>query len=51
MGIGSEVCSRCEGGIFVSVEVEYEGGLLCCGRKYLRFIFVEKQLKIGSGDG
>ena len=37
--------------INISVEVENEGGWLCCGRKYLRFIFVEKRLKIGSGDG
>ena len=54
MGIVSEVFGRCVGEIDVSVEVEYGGGWLCCGRKYLRLIWARKgaqgrQWKVGDG--
>ena len=49
--IKGEVFGSCVEGIDVYVEVECGGVWLCCRRKYLRFIFVEKRLKIGSGDG
>jgi hypothetical protein len=39
MGIVSEVFGRCVEEIDVYVELEYEGGWLCCGRKYLSFIW------------
>jgi hypothetical protein len=39
MAIGSEVFGRCVEEIDVYVELEYEGGWLCCGRKYLSFIW------------
>ena len=38
MGIVSEVFGSYVEGIFVSVEVEYEGRWLCCEWIYLRFI-------------
>jgi len=31
-GIGSEICGNCVEEIDVYVELEYEGGWLCCGR-------------------
>jgi len=51
MAIEIEVFGRCVEEIDVYVEVEYGGVWLCCGWKYLKFIFVEKRLKIGSGVG
>jgi len=42
MEIKSEVFGRCVEGIFVSVEVEYEGRWLCCEWKYLRFVWAAK---------
>jgi len=38
MEIGSEAFGNCFGGIFVSVEVEYEDRWLCCEQKHLRII-------------
>ena len=38
----SEVFGRCVEEIDVSVEVEYEGEWLCCGREYLSFIWEAK---------
>jgi len=42
MAIKSEVFGRCVEEIDLSVEVEYEGRWLCCGWKYLRFIWARK---------
>ena len=42
MAIKSEIFGRCVEGIDVSVEVKYEGEWLCCGWKYLRFIWAAK---------
>jgi hypothetical protein len=42
MAIKSEVFGRCVEEIDVSVEVKYEGRWLCCGWKYLRFIWADK---------
>jgi hypothetical protein len=42
MAIGSEVFGSCVERIDVYVEVEYGGVWLCCGRKYLRFIWEAK---------
>jgi hypothetical protein len=54
MAIGSEVFGSCVEGIDVSVEAEYGGGWLCCGRKYLSFIWGGKaaaELAMQVGDG
>ena len=40
MAIGSEVPGRCVEEIEISVGVDYEGRWLCCGWKYLKFIWV-----------
>jgi hypothetical protein len=40
--IGSEVFGSCVGGIFVSVELKNGDGWLCCGWKYMRFIWAVK---------
>ena len=45
MAIKSEIFGRCVEGIDVSVEVKYEGEWLCCGWKYLRFIWAAKAAK------
>ncbi len=45
MAIKSEVFGSCVEEIDVSVEVEYEGEWLCCGREYLRFIWAAKAAK------
>ena len=42
MAIKSEVFGSCVEEIDVSVEVEYEGEWLCCGREYLSFIWEAK---------
>ncbi len=42
MAIKSEVFGSCVEEIDVSVKVEYEGEWLCCGWKYLRFIWESK---------
>ncbi len=42
MAIKSEVFGSCVEEIDVSVEVEYEGEWLCCGREYLRFIWAAR---------
>ncbi len=42
MAIESEVFGRCVGEIDVSVEVENSEPWLCCGWKYLRFIWEAK---------
>ena len=39
MAIESEVFGSCLKEIDVSVEIENRGGWLCCGWKYLRFIW------------
>jgi hypothetical protein len=51
MEIRSEVCGSSEGGVFASVEVEYQGRWLCCWRKYLALLWRAKQLRIGGGGG
>ena len=42
MAIESEIFGSCVEEIDVSVEVECGGGWLCCGRKYLSFIWARK---------
>ena len=42
MAIKSEVFGSCVEEIDVSVEVDYEGEWLCCGREYLSFIWEDK---------
>jgi hypothetical protein len=42
MAIKSEVFGRCVEEIDVYVEVKNEDGWLCCGRKYLKFIWEAK---------
>ena len=42
MAIGSEVCGNYLEEIDVSVDAKYEGRWLCCGWKYLRFIWEAK---------
>ena len=54
MAIKSEVFGSCVEEIEVSVEVEYEGEWLCCGREYLSFIWEAKAAqnwwwKVGNG--
>jgi hypothetical protein len=51
MAIESEVFDSCVEEIVVSVGMENRGTWLCCGWEYLRFIWQEKRLKIGGGDG
>jgi hypothetical protein len=42
MAIGNEVSGECVEGINVVVEVQKEEAWLCCGWKYLRFIWEAK---------
>jgi len=42
MAIKSKVFGSCVEEIDVSGEVEYEGRWLCCGCKYLRFVWAAK---------
>jgi hypothetical protein len=42
MAIEGEVFGRCVEEIFVSVVVKYGDAWLCCGRKYLSFIWARK---------
>ena len=51
MVIESEVFGSCVEEIDVSVGMENRGVWLCCGWGYLSFIWQEKWLKIGGGNG